>query len=119
MHRTPRDSRTEPDRKNTLEFGPRMHPHRAQYEMYHKWGYPEADRKCTRAMTLTPTPTPCFNVASSDPCVRPCAPRANIDPGVWGKGTSDGNEQLAGAEDFLSVLGLLGYPHLCHISYYA
>ena len=26
VHRTPRDSRTEPDRKNTLEFGPRMYP---------------------------------------------------------------------------------------------
>ena len=87
--------------------------------MYHKWGYPEAERKLCAVIILTPTPHPFFNVASSDPCVRPRAPRANIDPGVRGKGRSDGNEQLEGAADFLSVLGLLGYPHLCQISYCA
>jgi len=78
-----------PDRLKKLEFGPRMHPHRAQYEIYHKWGYAEADRKCDGGMNLIPTPHPCFNVASSDPGVRPRAPRANIDTGGRGKGGSD------------------------------
>ena len=71
-----------------------MHPHRAQYEIYHKWGYAEADRKCDGGMNLIPTPHPCFNVASSDPGVRPRAPRANIDTGGRGKGGSDGNERF-------------------------
>ena len=80
--------------------------------MYHKWGYPEADRKLGAEIILTPTPNPNFNVASSDPGVRPRAPRANIDTGVWGKGRSDGNERAEGATDFLAVFGFLGYPHL-------
>ncbi len=42
---SPLRGNTVPDRLKKLEFGPKMHPHRAQYEIYHKWGYAEADRK--------------------------------------------------------------------------
>jgi hypothetical protein len=91
---SPLRGNTVPDRIKKLEFGPKMHPHRAQYEIYHKWGYAEADRKCDGDMNLIPTPHPCFNVASSDPGVRPRAPRANIDTGGRGKGGSDGNERF-------------------------